>query len=385
MKLKAYKGSEPYVFVSYAHADMAVVYSEIERLQNKGCRIWFDEGIPPSSEWPEEIARAIDRCTFFIAFLSRSAVASKYVTREIQYAVEQNRKYLTVYLQETALSPGLKWLLGTRQALLKYRLEDAEYFAKLTNAIPQEILPGAKTHGAEEPHLRPREFDPALDSELVKAGHRGATGEIRTLLARGADPNARMKMGWKMQMIGGLSSLMESPGRFGQWLFKGGESGSTALEGAAANGHVEALKVLIEAGAELDAGGSLGLTALMCASERGCVEVAKTLLDAGADPNARGESTSTALIRAAAHGHVEVVRTLIQAGAALNLSEIDGYTSLMRAAENGHVEVARVLITAGAALNARDVLGRTALEHAKGKPEVEQVLRAAGARQETSR
>ena len=54
----AYQGDEPYVFVSYAHKDAAMVYEEITRLHEAGCKIWYDEGIEASNEWPEEIANA---------------------------------------------------------------------------------------------------------------------------------------------------------------------------------------------------------------------------------------------------------------------------------------------------------------------------------------
>ena len=40
----AYKGDEPYVFVSYAHDDSSRVYPEITRLRDQGFNIWYDEG-----------------------------------------------------------------------------------------------------------------------------------------------------------------------------------------------------------------------------------------------------------------------------------------------------------------------------------------------------
>ena len=41
----AYQGSEPYVFVSYAHEDCDVVFPEILWLRDQGFNIWYDEGI----------------------------------------------------------------------------------------------------------------------------------------------------------------------------------------------------------------------------------------------------------------------------------------------------------------------------------------------------
>ena len=43
----AYQGSDPYIFVSYAHADRDEVFECIGRLHKDGFRIWSDEGITP--------------------------------------------------------------------------------------------------------------------------------------------------------------------------------------------------------------------------------------------------------------------------------------------------------------------------------------------------
>lgn len=37
----AYKGDEPYVFVSYAHDDSSQVYPEITRLHDQGFNVWY--------------------------------------------------------------------------------------------------------------------------------------------------------------------------------------------------------------------------------------------------------------------------------------------------------------------------------------------------------
>ncbi len=47
----AYKGDEPYIFVSYAHADDEIVYPEIQWLHDQGFNIWYDDGIDPGSTW----------------------------------------------------------------------------------------------------------------------------------------------------------------------------------------------------------------------------------------------------------------------------------------------------------------------------------------------
>ncbi len=45
----AYKGDEPYIFVSYSHEDDGFVYPEIRWLKDQGFNIWYDEGITPGT------------------------------------------------------------------------------------------------------------------------------------------------------------------------------------------------------------------------------------------------------------------------------------------------------------------------------------------------
>ncbi|MBQ5360908.1 MAG: toll/interleukin-1 receptor domain-containing protein, partial [Lachnospiraceae bacterium] len=57
---KPYEGARPFFFISYAHAQSEEVVSTIRILHEKGCRLWYDEGIPAGSDWPSNIARHMD-------------------------------------------------------------------------------------------------------------------------------------------------------------------------------------------------------------------------------------------------------------------------------------------------------------------------------------
>jgi len=57
---------------------------------------------------------------------------------------------------------------------------------------------------------------------------------------------------------------------------------------AAAHGRVEVARILIDAGANVNARDSHGETALMRAAQMGYAETAKLLIESGADVNARG-------------------------------------------------------------------------------------------------
>jgi hypothetical protein len=84
---------------------------------------------------------------------------------------------------------------------------------------------------------------------------------------------------------------------------------------AALLGFSTVTRLLLNAGADVNAqGGSYG-DALQAASAGGHEQVVKTLLDAGADVNAQGGYYGDALRAASAKGHEQVVKTLLSAGA----------------------------------------------------------------------
>jgi cytohesin len=97
------------------------------------------------------------------------------------------------------------------------------------------------------------------------------------------------------------------------------------------------------------------------AAYRGHIEIVRALIDAGADVNKVRDNGMTPLFAAAYKGHGDIVRALIDAGADVNKARDDGATPLFAAAQQGHVEIVRALIDAGADVNkARDV-GETLL------------------------
>jgi ankyrin repeat protein len=94
----------------------------------------------------------------------------------------------------------------------------------------------------------------------------------------------------------------------------------TALIAAAHLGHVEAVKMLIEANAPLNHINNLGWTALMEAVVLG-----------------NGDTNHTATVRA-----------LVEAGCDVNIADKQGTTPLQHARRRGYVEMARILENAGA-------------------------------------
>lgn len=138
------------------------------------------------------------------------------------------------------------------------------------------------------------------------------------------------------------------------------------LLAAASLVRVAEIKSLIAAGADVNARNEDSKTVLMqvasFASDMNCVDVLRALTDAGADVNAKDRDGNTALWCAQSF---DCVDTLIDAGADVDAKNKDGETALMCHAKKGRSGLIETLIDAGADVSATDNHGKTALELAR--------------------
>ncbi len=186
----------------------------------------------------------------------------------------------------------------------------------------------------------------------------------------------------------------------------------TALMNAARNGDTEAVRKMLDLGAEVDQKTSKGKTALMLAAAGGFTDTVKLLIDRGADVNTRDNYDTTAMIAAATAGHPETAATLVAYGAdpffkdtsggsALSNATFFGHTEtvlaileqlpelpaesgdelLLLAAGLGHKKIAIELLDKGINVNARGIKDRTPLMAAAAfnKPELVKLLLDKGA------
>ena len=153
----AYRGKEPYVFLSYAHRDSEKVFAEIKRFNEAGFHVWYDEGIAPGNEWSDEIAEALSKCAVFVVMLTPTSAPRENVLNEISYALEEGKPFLAIYLEETELPPGLKLRISRRQAILKYNMTDEEYEFKYVEAFTRFGLKRDKIVQSPAPVQTPAE------------------------------------------------------------------------------------------------------------------------------------------------------------------------------------------------------------------------------------
>lgn len=94
-------------------------------------------------------------------------------------------------------------------------------------------------------------------------------------------------------------------------------TGLSAVEMAAANNSCEILELLIERGASVEDSGAGGRPPIVSAAAGGCIEALQLLLDAGADPNAADLLGNTALhvVVTALPDPSDIIRTMLLHGA----------------------------------------------------------------------
>lgn len=168
----------------------------------------------------------------------------------------------------------------------------------------------------------------------------------------------------------GVSALMRVRYRFDRQVVDAVVSASPTIDvfEAASLGDVARLRELLDGDPSLaTAYSGDGFTALHFPAFFGGVEAARLLVDRGADVDAHGRSwmTGTPLNSASAGGHVDVARLLLDSGADPNARQTSGWTPLHSAAHNGNLQLVELLLASGADPAATNDDGATVLSMAE--------------------
>lgn len=175
---------------------------------------------------------------------------------------------------------------------------------------------------------------------LVEAAIEGDHARMRTLIDRGADPNARGRDGVTPLEAAVRENRTETALVL---LESGADPTDEAARIAMGHGHVEVLMTLIENGGDPDVRDDwLHTSALEWAVDRSNRSLVRFLLDWGADPDDTDALTRPALHRAAANDDREMVRLLLDHGASPSL-RWHRQTPATAAELAGHEQMKRML------------------------------------------
>lgn len=149
-------------------------------------------------------------------------------------------------------------------------------------------------------------------SALIVASEQNNKEVVDFLLAEGADPNITTSMG------------------------------GTALSRAAENGNTKLMEKLLDYEANIDD------LSLITAAREGHLDAVKLLVERGANVNARQRWGQTALMFAAREGHSSIVSYLLQNGAKVRIRDKNDESALSMALDNENMDIVAHLRRAGA-------------------------------------
>jgi ankyrin repeat protein/L-ascorbate metabolism protein UlaG (beta-lactamase superfamily) len=192
-------------------------------------------------------------------------------------------------------------------------------------------------------------------------------GEIHQAVADGDAARVR-------ELLRGDPTLAEVPDEADQF-------SSLPLHLAARNGHMEIVKLLLDAGTDVDCGDSDESTPLHVAALRRHQDIVAFLLAKGADVNRRDKNGAYGLSFAASGGDSAIVGLILDSGADLNYRGPNGETLYHFACPRGLTELFDLLVERGDDINSATADGMTPLHWAAVRGNVDMVRRmlAAGA------
>ena len=141
----------PFIFVSYAHADAALVYPVLKELYETGWNLWYDEGIQANDPYLQSIAEHIGKCDLFLVFWSSKSLKSEFVVnREFVYASQTLRKeVVSVVLEDTvdfSCAPAVAMSVSAKGAVRVSEIDAAlrRYFFRPQQGKRLAIPPAAR-------------------------------------------------------------------------------------------------------------------------------------------------------------------------------------------------------------------------------------------------
>ena len=123
------------VFISYSSIEYNTASNVRSILQQNGIECWMaPESIPAGSDYGEEIPTAIENCDAFVLILSENAQNSRWVPREIDLAITNDKIIIPLHIDDKQLNRSFNFrLINAQRIEAHHRAESA--FAELIKRI----------------------------------------------------------------------------------------------------------------------------------------------------------------------------------------------------------------------------------------------------------
>ncbi len=148
------------------------------------------------------------------------------------------------------------------------------------------------------------------------------------------------------------------------------KKGETPLIKLSYKNDLKPIKILIEAGADVNAQANDGSTALMNAAYNGHTDVVNLLIEKGANINLRTKKGNSAFDFAMQKHKNDVLSLFFKNGIDINKQDKNGDTPLHLATKNGNEEMVKILLNNGAKVNSKNHDGHTPLSYSIRKQDL---------------
>lgn len=166
----------PMVFVSYSSKEFEIAEQIRRRIEAAGVATWMaPASIEGGTSYAEQIPRAIRTCGLFVLVLSPKAMASIWVSREVDRALNEGKRILPFVIEDAPLSDEYKFYLTNVQRYPAYQDFEGE-LARMIGDIrlflgvpaPAPAKPEAEPQPEPQAEPTPAQPEPAPVKTRVK-------------------------------------------------------------------------------------------------------------------------------------------------------------------------------------------------------------------------
>ncbi|MBR5265033.1 MAG: TIR domain-containing protein, partial [Clostridia bacterium] len=139
------------IFISYKTEDIEQARKVRDHLEAEGLSVWMaPDSITGGASYAAEIPPAIDNAKVFVLILSQKAQESRWVPRELDQAINDDKKIMPFMIEDCPLNSEFKFYLTNIQRYPAYENYD-KALKKMTDEIKQYLAPPKQEVKITEP------------------------------------------------------------------------------------------------------------------------------------------------------------------------------------------------------------------------------------------
>ncbi|MCA9906451.1 MAG: right-handed parallel beta-helix repeat-containing protein [Anaerolineae bacterium] len=184
-----------HVFISYSRTDVDAANAFAALLRTSGHSVFIDyQSIAPGEDFPERLAREIEKSDMLLYLVSAASVDSRWVKSEVQYAFNHRKQIIVVRLDLTPLPRTLFFLTMTDYVEATYwntsstlRPETVEKLSRALSLTPNPAPAPPSPSPATKPGLVVARIGPAdfrSIGDAIKKAPEGSTIYVKPGLYR---------------------------------------------------------------------------------------------------------------------------------------------------------------------------------------------------------